>query len=291
MRKLLLIDSHALLHRLFHAVAPLTTPNGEPIGAIYGLSQLLMRILTETIKPDYVAACFDRPEPTFRKETYAEYKAHRGPTDSELIPQLIRSREVFANFKIKCFELAGFEADDLIATLTEKLKHEKDLQILIFTGDRDLLQLVEGDKVVVELFKQGTQETMHMNEAAVIEKYGLKPLQIVDLKGLIGDASDNIPGVMNVGEKTATPLLQEFGTVEEVFENLVIVPQKVAKKFEGQREVALMSKKLATVERNAPIFLDSLDDLRALLLDIQGLTAYFEKLGFVSLVRRLTEKE
>ncbi len=288
MKKLLLIDSHALIHRMFHAMAPLTTSSGEHIGAIYGLSQLLLRMMTETVKPDYVAACFDRPEPTFRKESFPEYKAHRAPTSPELIPQLIRSREVFAHFKIKCFELAGFEADDLIATLATKLHEEKDLQVSILSGDRDLLQLVHDDHIVVELLKSGgAAETAHMNEAAVIEKYGLKPLQIIDLKGLIGDPSDNIPGIMNVGEKTATPLLQEFGTVEGVFDNLVIVPEKVAKKFEGQFEIAMKCKKLATLERNAPIYLDSLEDLRALPLDKPELTKYFDSLGFVSLVRRV----
>lgn len=287
MRKLLLIDSHALIHRMYHAMAPLTTASGEPIGAIYGLSQLLLRMMTETVRPDYVAACFDRPEPTFRKEVFVDYKAQRQPTPSDLISQLIKSREVFQQFKIKMFELPGFEADDLIATLATKLHDEKDLQVTILSGDRDLLQLVHDDHIVVELFKNGGGETVHMNEAAVKEKYGLTPAQIVDLKGLIGDPSDNIPGIHGVGEKTATPLLKEFGTVEEVFENLVIVPQKVAKKFEGHKEIALLSKKLATLERNAPIFLDSLDDLRALPLDVPALTSYFESLGFVSLVRRL----
>lgn len=289
MKKLLLIDSHAMIHRMYHAMAPLTTPRGEPIGAIYGLSKLLLSILTETVKPDYVAACFDRPEPTFRKESFPAYKAQRGPTESDLIPQLIRAREVFMQLKIKCFELPGFEADDLIATLATRLHAEENLQVTILSGDRDLLQLVEDDHIVVELFKNGGGETVHMNEAAVIEKYGLKPAQIVDLKGLIGDPSDNIPGVHGVGEKTATPLLKEFGTVEGVFDNLVIIPEKYAKKFEGQRDIALQCKKLATLERNAPIFLDSLADLRALPLDIPQLSAYFERLGFVSLVRRLKE--
>ncbi len=289
MKKLLLIDSHALIHRMYHAMAPLTTSQGEPIGALYGLSQLLLKMLTETVKPDYVAACFDRPEPTFRKEVFAEYKAHRLPTPSDLISQLIKSREVFQQFKIKMFELPGFEADDLIATLAAKLHEEKDLQVSILTGDRDLLQLVHDDHIVVELFQNGGGETKHMNEAAVIEKYGLKPIQIIDLKGLIGDPSDNIPGIHGVGEKTATPLLKEFGTVEGVFDNLVIVPEKIAKKFEGQMEIALKCKKLATLERNAPIFLDSLEDLRFLPLDKPALIAYFESLGFVSLIRRLEE--
>ena len=287
MKKLLLIDSHALIHRMFHAMAPLTTPDGQPIGAIYGLSQILLRMMTETVKPDYVAACFDRPEPTFRKESFPAYKAQRAATSPELIPQLIRAREVFAHFKIKCFELAGFEADDLIATLATKLHDEKDLQVTILSGDRDLLQLVHDDHIVVELLRNGGGETTHMNEAAVIEKYGLKPIQIIDLKGLVGDTSDNFPGVPGVGEKTATPLLKEFGTIEAVFENLVIVPEKISKKFEGQLEQALMCKKLATLERNVPIYLDSLEDLRALPLDKPELTKYFESLGFVSLIRRL----
>ncbi len=287
MKKLLLIDSHAMIHRMYHAMAPLTTPAGEPIGAIYGLSKLLLTILTETVKPDYVAACFDRPEPTFRKEMFAEYKAHREATPSDLISQIIKAREVFAQFKIKMFELPGFEADDLIATLATKLHEEKDLQVTILTGDRDLLQLVHDDHIVVELFKNGGGETTHMNEAAVIEKYGLKPLQIVDLKGLIGDPSDNIPGVHGVGEKTATPLLKEFGTVEGVFDNLVIIPEKFAKKFEGQRDIAMKCKKLATLERNAPIFIDSLADLKVIPIDKKELTEYFSSLGFTSLVKRL----
>jgi len=289
MKKLLLIDSHALIHRMYHAMAPLTTPAGEPIGAVYGLSQLLLRMMTEVVRPDYVVACFDRPEPTFRKEMFPEYKAQRQPTPPDLIGQLIKSREVFEKFKIKMFELPGFEADDLIATLATKLHKEKDLQVSILTGDRDLLQLVHGDHIVVELFKNGGGETTHMNEEAVKGKYGLLPAQIVDLKGLIGDPSDNIPGIMGVGEKTATPLLQEFETVEGVFDNLVIVPEKTAKKFKGQLEIAMKCKKLATLERNAPIYFDSLDDLRALPLDTQLLTDYFNSLGFASLVRRLQE--
>lgn len=287
MKKLLLIDSHALIHRMYHAMAPLTTEKGEPVGALYGLSKILLTMMAETIKPDYVAACFDRPEPTFRKEAFADYKAHRQPTPDDLIAQLIKAREVFAHFKIKMFEMPGFEADDLIATLATKLHEEKDLQVTILSGDRDLLQLVHDDHIVVELFKNGGGETVHMNEQAVKEKYGLTPAQIIDLKGLIGDPSDNIPGIAGVGEKTATPLLQEFKTVEGVFENLVIVNPKVAKKFEGQEALALQCKKLATLDRHAPLFLDSLEDLRALPLDKADLTQYFTSLGFVSLVRKL----
>jgi len=270
-------------------MAPLTTASGQPIGAVYGLSGLVLKLITETIKPDYVAACFDRPEPTFRKESFPDYKAHRAPTSSDLIPQLIQSREVFERFKIKVFELPGFEADDLIGTLATRLKAVEDLQIVILSGDRDLLQLVINDKVVCHMLQHSGDSTTYFNEEAVIKKYGLLPHQIPDLKGLVGDVSDNIPGLEGVGEKTATPLLKEFGSVEEVFENLVIVPQKVAKKFEGKRDQALLSKKLATLECNAPIFLDSLEDLRMLPLDKPLLKEYFTKLGFVSLVRRLEQ--
>ncbi len=285
MKKLLLIDAHALIHRMYHAMAPLTGPNGEPVGALYGLAKLLLKIKTE-LNPDYIAACADRPEPTFRKEQYKEYKATRAPIDAELIPQIKQAREVFDWFKIKVFEMPGFEADDLIGTLATKLKGEG-LQIIILSGDRDLLQLVDGEKVVVDLLVNGDQRTMLMNEQAVRDKYGLAPKQIIDLKGLIGDASDNIPGVMGIGEKTATPLLQEFGTVDAIFENLMIINPKVAKKLEGKEEIAKLSRDLATIKNDSPVFLDSLEDVRAFPLDKQKLAADFSGLGFVSLVRTL----
>ncbi len=285
MKKLLLIDSHALIHRMYHAMAPLTGPNGEPVGALYGLAKLLLKIKTE-LNPDYIAACADRPEPTFRKEQYKEYKATRQPIEADLIPQIIKMREIFDWFKIKMFELPGFEADDLIGTLATKLKSD-DLQIVILSGDRDLLQLVDNDRVVVDLLVNGDQRTIMMNEQAVREKYGLAPAQIIDLKGLIGDASDNIPGVMGIGEKSATPLLQEFKTIDGIYENLVIINPKVAKKLEGQEKVAQMSRDLATIKTDAPIFLDSLEDVRAFPLDKQKLIADFSGLGFVSLIRQL----
>ncbi len=286
MKKLLLIDSHALIHRMFHAMAPLTGPQGEPVGALYGLAKLLLKIKSE-LNPDYIAACGDRPEPTFRKEQYTAYKATRQPTDTDLIPQITKMREVFDWFKIRFFELPGFEADDLIGTLATKLKGEPDLQIVILSGDRDMLQLVEGDKVVVDLLVNGDQRTVLMNEGMVFEKYGLKPKQIIDLKGLIGDTSDNIPGVMGIGEKSATPLLQEFETIEGIYENLMIITPKVAKKLEGHIEEARMSRDLATIHTTVPVFIDSLEDLKALPLDKPSLIANFSGLGFVSLIRQL----
>jgi len=288
MKKLLLIDSHALIYRMYHAMAPLTSPDNEPVGAVYGLSGLLLKIKSE-INPDYIAACFDRKERTFRKEKYEEYKAHRAPMPDDLVAQLSKTREVFEVLNIKQFEIPGFEADDLIGTLTGKLKNNPDLQIVILTGDRDLLQLVDDDKVVVRLMKNGGDQTQEYNEVRVKEEYGLSPKQLVELKGFTGDASDNIPGVDSVGPKTATPLIQEFGTVEGVYDNLVIITSKVAKKLEGKKEVALLSRDLATIHCAAPLFIDSLEDLKALPLDKSALKTFFEKYAFSSLLRRLEE--
>ncbi|PIR86846.1 MAG: hypothetical protein COU11_03250 [Candidatus Harrisonbacteria bacterium CG10_big_fil_rev_8_21_14_0_10_49_15] len=286
MRKLLLIDSHALIHRLFHGMPPLTTEDNEPVGAIYGLCQLLIKIVREE-QPDYIAACFDRPEPTFRKQEFEAYKATRAATMPDIIPQLIESRSTFAAFGIPVYELAGYEADDLIATIVENYKDTPDLQIVILSGDRDLLQLVVDEKVVADMIKSGASEVDRYNEEAVIAKYELRPDQIPDLKGLMGDASDNIPGVPNVGQKTATLLLKDFGSVEGVYENLVIIPEKHAKKLEGNKEQALLSKRLATVERAAPIELNGLEAVTAKEFDKERLSAYFKKFGFASLVDRI----
>ena len=181
MKKLLVIDSHALIHRLFHAMPPLSTEENEPVGAIYGLSKLLIRILKDE-KPDYIAACFDRPEPTFRKKEFSEYKAKRPEVSSDLIPQLNEARKTFEAFGIKVFEAAGYEADDLIATIAEKYKGTEDLQIVILSGDRDLLQLVEGDTVVADMIKGGSSDVDRYNEQAVLDKYEMGPDIITDLK-------------------------------------------------------------------------------------------------------------
>lgn len=285
-KKLLLLDANSLIHRFFHALPPLTTPKGEPIGAIYGLSQVCLKILRE-LKPTHIAAAFDRPEPTFRDGMYKEYKAQRPPTANELVAQIIRAHDLFDKFKIKTFELPGFEADDIIATLAEKFRAEPDMTVSIFSGDRDSFQLVEGDKVVVEFLIKGITETQRFNETAVKEKFGLLPSELNDYKAFVGDASDNIPGVKGVGPKTALPLIQEYKTAEAVFENIGLLPAKVYKKLEGQQEIALLSKKLSTLDRHAPIYFDSVDDLVWAPIDFTELGKYFTELGFNSLVRRI----
>lgn len=282
----MLIDASALIHRFFHALPPFTTPKGEPSGALYGLSGTLLKILKEQT-PDYIVAAFDRPEKTFREEEFKEYKIHRPPTDPGLVSQIVRMYEVFRLFGVRIVEKAGFEADDLIGSLVEKFKKEKDLRIIVMSGDLDILQLVEGEKVVGQMFKTGITETVIYDEKAVEERFGVSPAQLPDYKGFVGDTSDNIPGVKGVGPKTAAPLIKEFGSLEEIFENLMIIPEKVAKKFSGQKEIALLSKKLATIRRDAPLDVKSIEELKAKPLDKEKLRSYFQNMGFKSLLERL----
>jgi len=283
MQTLLLIDANALIHRSFHALPPLTTPRGEPIGAIYGLASTLLKILREN-PPDYIAAAFDRPEPTFRKETFKDYKAHRPPTVQELVSQIIKAHELFQKFKIPTFEAPGFEADDIIGTFVENFKTEPDLKIVILTGDLDTLQLVQNKKVIVQTFKKGVGETIIYDEEAVLKRYGLKPEQMPDYKGLVGDPSDNIPGVKGIGPKTAKKLLNEFAILEKLFENLP--PDHPAyKKLMPQKEKALFSKNLSVINVNAPINTD-LQQLKYPGLAAGDLIKYFTELGFQSLINR-----
>jgi len=288
MKTLLLIDANSIIHRSFHALPPFTTPVGRPSGALYGIASILLKLWREA-RPDYVAALFDRPEPTFRDKKYAEYKAQRPPAADELIEQIKGAHDLFYAFGVRTFEKAGYEADDLIATLAEKFKHEDDLRVVILTGDRDTLQLVEGDRVVVETFNKGVSDTTVYDEAAVVAKYGLKPGQLVDYKALVGDPSDNIKGVSGVGPKTATETLQTFGSVENIFKNLAGDP-KLEKRFGPHRKDAELARELVTLERHAPIEVPALDDLAVPKEDPASMKIYFQTMGFITLVKRLEGK-
>lgn len=287
MKKLLLIDANSLIHRSFHALPPLTTPKGEPINAVYGLSSILLKILREH-QPDYAAAAFDRPEPTFRDEMFKDYKAHRPPTAGELISQLQKAHETFGKFGIRVLEKAGYEADDIVGTLAEKFKNEPDMKVVIFSGDKDNLQLIDGDKVVVELLKTGVSKTITYNEALFLQEYGFSPRQLVDYKALVGDTSDNIPGVTGIGPKGATDLIKEYGSVERIYEEVGLIPKEaLRKKLEANRENALLSKRLAAIKRDVPLEI-SLEELGQNPLNKEALKKYFESLGFKSLVERLS---
>jgi DNA polymerase-1 len=286
MKKLLLIDANSLIHRSFHALPPLTSLDGKPINAVYGLSSILLKILREH-NPDYIAAAFDRPEPTFRDDIFKEYKAHRPPTDNLLVPQLIEAHNTFEKFGVRVIEKAGLEADDIVGTLAEKFKAEPDVKVVIFSGDKDNLQLVDGDKVVVELLKTGVSKTVVYNEPMFLQDYGFSPRQLVDYKALVGDASDNIPGVNGIGPKGATDLIKEFVTIERIYEDIELVSKKTLKeKLVSNKESAFMSKKLAAIKRDAPLEV-CLQDFEFKGFDKEILKKYFAELGFKSLVERV----
>ena len=286
MKTLLLIDANSIIHRSFHALPPLTTPDGRPIQAVYGLASILLKLWRED-KPDYAAALFDRPEPTFREKEYAEYKAQRPVTPDELISQITEAHELFSVFGIKTFEEPGYEADDLIATLAAKFAGKDDAAVVVLTGDMDTLQLVNDDKILVRTFKKGVSETMLYDEKAVRERYGLEPCQLIDYKALVGDPSDNIKGVPGIGPKTAAEVLTRFGTLENAYKNLSNDP-KLEKKLGPFKKEAELSKKLVTLDKAAPIRADSLEDLSAKNGDAE-IKNYFKKLGFETLLRRLED--
>ncbi|MFA4990536.1 MAG: DNA polymerase [Candidatus Paceibacterota bacterium] len=297
---LILIDSHALIHRCFHALPNLTTPKGEPIGAVYGTIRIILKIIRE-FKPDYLAACFDLAEPTFRHKEYKEYKATRPKTDENLIPQFDKVREFFSAVPIKYFEIPGYEADDLIGTLVKKFSNEKDLKIIILTGDLDTLQLVDDDKVVVYTMKKGIQDTVIYNEKEVQERYGLSPKQLIDFKALKGDPSDNILGVKGIGEKTAIELIKHFETLENLYQKIenenfqktsearLIKPKTLAALLD-QKEQAFFSKYLTTLNCNAPLEV-KLSDLKFNGINKESLIPLFKKWRFESLVNQLMPEE
>ncbi len=283
MKTLILIDANSIIHRCFHALPKFTTPDGRPSGALYGLASVLLKIFRET-PPDYAAALFDRPEPTFRDKIYKEYKAQRPPTEDILISQLIEAPRLFEKFGVRSFDKAGFEADDLIATLAEKFKDE--IQVIIMTGDMDTLQMVNDGKIIVRTFKKGISETMDYDEAAVKNKYGLEPKQLLDYKSLVGDASDNIKGVSGIGPKTAAGILHKAGTLENAYANPALLPEKVREKLLESKEQAELSKKLVTLEKNVPIGDIKLEDLKAE-MKTEDIRDYFEKFGFKALLNRM----
>ena len=292
MKTLVLIDSHALIHRCFHALPPLTTPQGQPIGAVYGTANIILRMLRE-IKPDYVAACFDLAEPTFRHQEYKEYKAKRAKTPEDLTPQFEAIRRLYDAFGIKYFEKSGFEADDIIGSLAKKFSGQVD-RIIIVTGDLDTLQLIADGKVMVYTMKRGVQETMIYDEKAVTERFGLSPQQMVDFKGLKGDPSDNIPGVFGIGEKGAIRILQKFSSLENLYQEIEKPDFRATKEFNEkllgklreQKEQALFSKYLASIRTDLE-FDVSLPDLAFTELNQEKIIPLFQEWRFDSLINRL----
>ncbi len=260
-KRLVVLDTHAILHRAYHALPDFSSSKGEPTGALYGLISMLMKIIVD-LKPEYIVAAFDLPGGTFRHDAFKEYKANRMTADDALVVQIIRSRDVLDALGVVRYECPQFEADDVIGTIVEKMKADKDIEVIVASGDMDTLQLVENPRVLAYTLRKGLTDTILYNEEKVKERYGFGPEQIPDYKGLRGDPSDNIPGVKGVGEKTATILISEFGSLENVYKVLKTNPEKLVavgikpgmmqKLTEGE-EQAEFSKELAIIRRDAPI--------------------------------------
>lgn len=284
--RFMIIDGNSLIHRAFYAIRPLTTTMGEPTNAVYGFVNMLLKILADE-EPACIAVAFDKGKITFRHDHFVEYKAGRKATPEDLRPQFDTVREILRVMNIPIYECDGFEADDLIGTVTARAE-EAGYESLIVTGDRDALQLV-SERTKVMLTRKGISELDIFDPAAVREKYGLKPEQVIDLKGLMGDASDNIPGVPGVGEKTAQKLVMEFGSVEDVLENLDKLAPKLRQKIEDNRDLAVLSKRLATIIRDVPCEID-LASCRRAEPDYEALLALFRRLEFRGLVKTFTEK-
>jgi len=283
MKKLVLIDGNAIIHRAFHALPPLSTHDNQPINAVYGFFMMLLKI-AEDLNPEYLVVCFDKKAPTFRKQLYVGYQATRPKPSDDLIPQFDMVHKALDKAQIKHFEVDGYEADDLIGTISKQAKN-KDLQTIIVSGDRDLLQLVNNRVLMMAPITGMTKMTL-FDEVKVREKYGLEPWQIVDYKAFVGDASDNYPGVTGIGPKTAATLLAKYQTLEGVYEHLAELSPQLQEKLANDAEQAALAKKLATIVIDAPVKLEE-TEAELSKIDKKELKKVFEKFGFKSLLGRL----
>ena len=296
-KRIVLLDAHAIIHRAYHALPDFSSSSGEPTGALYGLCNMLVRIIDE-LQPDVVIACYDLPHKTHRHDVYEGYKGTRKKGDDALVMQLATSRNVFAAFQIPILDCPGFEADDILGTIVERTKNEKNTQIIIASGDMDTMQLIEGTRVQVFTLRKGIQDTVMYDASAVQARFGFTPEQIPDFKGFAGDTSDNIPGIKGIGEKTATELIKRFGSVDGVYTALKKNPEalkqagfkpRACELISAGEEDAQFSKMLATIRRDAPVEIDS---NRPFVFErvLPGVLALCEHYEFRSVVQRLRNR-
>ncbi len=280
-KRLIVIDSNSVIHRAFHALPPLTTKKGEVVGAVYGFLLVFLKAIKE-FQPDFVAACFDVKGPTFRHEKYKEYKAKRVKAPDELYQQIPIVKEVLKAFGVPIFEKQGFEADDVIGTIAKL----SPVETIIISGDSDDLQLID-DKTKVYALRKGVKDTVLYDEALVAEKYqGLKPKQLIDYRALRGDPTDNIPGVLGIGEKTGMELIKEFGTLENIYDNLALITAKTREKLTQQKEQAFFSRELSEIYKDVPLDF-KIEECRWENYDKEKASQALKSLDFYSLIPRL----
>ena len=284
MKSLYIVDGHSHIFRAYHAVGYLSTSKGVPSHAVLILSSMLWKLIREE-KPDYLGITLDPPGPTFRDAMFADYKATRTSMPDDLARQLPYVRRLFEALRTPVVEIPGFEADDVLATLVEQALKLPDLEIVVVSGDKDLLQLV-GPRVRVLSVLGRTGERVMYDEAKVRERWGVEPSQIADVLALMGDSIDNIPGVKGVGEKTAVKLVSQFGSVDRLYENLTLVGGKLRETLAGARKQALLSRELAVLARSAPVTLD-LDAFRLVEPDWPRLRGLWMEMEFTRLIKEL----
>lgn len=324
-KRFIIIDGNGILHRAYHALPPLTNKQGVVVNAVYGFCSMLFKVISD-LKPDYMAVAFDRAAPTFRQELYVGYQAQRPKMADDLSPQIAMVHEVLEAMRIAIFEIDGYEADDLIGTIARqaiektiedgrlkigvenrrsKVEKKKinplssnikklpstfyhppsSLEVIIVSGDRDMLQLVNAHvRVYAPII--GLSKTMLFDRKTVEGKYGIKPAQIIDYKALTGDTSDNYPGVAGIGPKTASELLRQYTTLENLYQNIEKLSPKIGEKLATDIEQASLAKKLATIALDCPISLD-IEKCSSKHFDTAGAKQVFEAFGFKSLLKRL----
>ena len=288
---LVIIDSNSVIHRAYHALPPLSTKKGEMVNAVYGFLLVFFKAIKE-FHPDHIIAAFDLPFPTFRHKIFKEYKAKRPPAAKELYEQIPRVKEILKAFNVLILEKQGFEADDIIGTVSQKFSQDqKDSkkEVVILSGDSDVLQLVNKNTKAF-ILRRGVKDTILYDEKLVKEKYqGLNPGQLDEFKALRGDPSDNIPGVKGIGEKTAIRLIKQFNTLEELYSKLGEendISQNIRLRLEQQKEQAFLSRELAQIKRDVPVNI-SLEECFWKDYDQQKAISALEDLGFYSLIPRL----
>jgi 5'-3' exonuclease len=296
MKRLVLIDGNAILHRAYHALPPLTDPDGIVVNAVYGFCTILMKIVSD-LKPTHMAVAFDRAAPTFRKELYTEYQIKRPKMDDDLIPQIEKVHELVRSFDIPIFEMDGFEADDVIGTIVSNIKNKKSKtadevidQTIIVTGDRDILQLVEDDKVFVYMPTKGLSEAKLYGEKEVKDRMGVTPKQIPDFKALAGDSSDNYPGVAGIGPKTAVSLIEKTGSVDNLYQQLkkevdLGISENIKNKLINGEKDAELFHTIATIKPDVPIEINLIPFSD---LNNPKSRETIAKLGFKTILKRLT---
>ena len=279
--KLVIIDGNAVLHRAYHALPPLTTPEKEPINAIYGLVSMLFRVITD-LSPTHLVFAFDHKGPTFRNEIFEDYQAQRPKTHSDLISQFSKAYKIVDALGIPSFRISGVEADDAIGTIAKKIAVE---EVVIVTGDRDIFQLINS-KTKVCLPVKGLAKTEIIGMKETKKRFGINPSQIVDYKALVGDPSDNYKGVPGIGPKTAVDLIGKYKNLDNIYKNIDKIPPRIANKLMEHKESALMSQKLAKIKTDVKLKFD-LKSAKLESLENEKSLALFREYGFKTLSVRL----